>query len=63
MIKEFLHDPLFLSLRSTPVTRDDLPLAQDLRDTLAAHRDGCVGMAANMIGVNKCAIEKGLKSE
>ena len=53
MVKELMHDPLFLARKSTEATRDDLPIAQDLLDTLAAHRDSCVGMAANMIGQTK----------
>jgi len=53
MVKEIMKDPIFLSLKSTPATKEDLSVAQDLLDTLAAHRDGCVGMAANMIGVTK----------
>ena len=51
MIRPIMKDPIFLSQRSAPATVVDLPVAQDLRDTLEAHRDGCVGMAANMIGV------------
>ncbi len=50
MIKSIVKDPIFLSQKSAPATVLDLSVAQDLRDTLAAHRDGCVGMAANMIG-------------
>ena len=53
MIKPIVRDPIFLSQKSAPATVLDLPTAQDLRDTLQAHRDGCVGMAANMIGVAK----------
>ena len=53
MIKPIMKDPIFLAQKSAPATVLDLPVAQDLRDTLAAHRDGCVGMAANMIGVTK----------
>ena len=53
MIKPIMKDPIFLSQKSAPATASDLPAAQDLRDTLEAHRDGCVGMAANMIGVAK----------
>ena len=53
MIKPIVKDPIFLAQKSAPATVLDLPVAQDLRDTLAAHRDGCVGMAANMIGVAK----------
>ena len=53
MVKELIHDPIFLSLKSELATKDDLPVAQDLLDTLTAHKDGCVGMAANMIGAKK----------
>ena len=53
MIKPIMKDPIFLAQKSAPATVMDLPVAQDLRDTLEAHRDGCVGMAANMIGVAK----------
>ena len=53
MIKSIVHDPLFLAQKSLPATPADAAVAQDLLDTLAAHADGCVGMAANMIGVSK----------
>ena len=53
MVKELMHDPIFLSLKSELATKDDLPVAQDLLDTLTAHKEGCVGMAANMIGAKK----------
>ena len=53
MIKELMHDPFFLAGKSEIATKDDLPIAQDLLDTLTAHRESCVGMAANMIGVKK----------
>ena len=53
MVKELVHDPIFLARRSEPATKEDLQTAQDLLDTLAAHRETCVGMAANMIGVCK----------
>ncbi|MBQ8028189.1 MAG: peptide deformylase [Clostridia bacterium] len=53
MIKELIHDPIFLSLKSEVATKEDLQVAEDLLDTLIAHKDGCVGMAANMIGVCK----------
>ena len=53
MIKELIHDPIFLSLKSEVATKEDLQVAEDLLDTLIAHKDGCVGMAANMIGVKK----------
>ncbi len=53
MIKELIHDPIFLALKSAPASLDDLQVAEDLLDTLAVHKDTCVGMAANMIGVSK----------
>ena len=53
MIRDICKDEFFLSQKSEPATANDLAIAQDLLDTLAAHKDGCVGMAANMIGVNK----------
>ena len=56
MIKELMQDPIFLAGKSQPATKDDLDVAQDLLDTLISHREGCVGMAANMIGVRKCII-------
>ena len=53
MIKELMHDPIFLTGKSEVATKEDLQVAQDLLDTLMAHRESCVGMAANMIGVRK----------
>ena len=53
MIQSIMKDPIFLAQKSALATIDDKEIAQDLLDTLAAHRDGCVGMAANMIGVLK----------
>ena len=53
MIRPIMKDPIFLAQKSVPATKEDLPVAQDLLDTLTAHKDGCVGMAANMIGVSK----------
>ena len=53
MIREIMRDEAFLSQKAEPATSEDLPVAQDLLDTLTAHKAGCVGMAANMIGVNK----------
>ena len=53
MIKKLIHDPIFLAGKSELATKEDLPIAQDLLDTLIAHREGCVGMAANMIGERK----------
>ena len=61
MIREIVHDPLFLIQPSTEATAEDLPIAMDLVDTLQANLDRCVGMAANMIGKKKriIAIAKG----
>ena len=53
MIQKIMRDEAFLSQKAEPATLEDLPVAQDLLDTLTAHKDGCVGMAANMIGVCK----------
>lgn len=53
MIKELIHDPIFLGVKSETATEEDLQTARDLLDTLTAHKSECVGMAANMIGVRK----------
>ena len=53
MLNEIIHDPILLARKSEVATKEDLQVAQDLLDTLVAHKDGCVGMAANMIGVHK----------
>ncbi|WP_304642840.1 peptide deformylase [uncultured Oscillibacter sp.] len=53
MVREIMRDEAFLSQKAEPATLEDLPVAQDLLDTLTAHRSGCIGMAANMIGVCK----------
>ena len=53
MIKELMHDPIFLAGKAVTATKDDLQIATDLLDTLVAHKEVCVGMAANMIGVRK----------
>lgn len=53
MIREVIHDPILLARKSELATVEDLPVAQDLLDTLATNKDACVGMAANMIGVCK----------
>jgi len=53
MIKPIMKDVLFLGQKSAPATKADIPIAQDLQDTLATNRDRCVGMAANMIGIKK----------
>ena len=53
MVREIVHDPMFLAMRSEDATMEDLPVAQDLLETLIAYKDACVGMAANMIGVRR----------
>lgn len=53
MVKEIMRDPVFLAQKSVPANKDDIQVGRDLMDTLKAHRDGCVGMAANMIGIRK----------
>ena len=53
MIKELVHDPLFLALKSETATAEDISVGRDLLETLIHHQDGCVGMAANTIGVKK----------
>ena len=50
MIQAIVKDPIFLGRKSRQAAAEDLPIAQDLLDTLTAHKDSCVGMAANMIG-------------
>jgi len=56
MIRELVHDPILLARKSRAATKDDLQIAKDLLDTLAAHKETCVGMAANMIGETVCII-------
>ena len=53
MIREICKDVIFLARKAEPATPEDLPVAADLLETLEHHKDGCVGMAANMIGVCK----------
>ena len=53
MVRELIHDPYLLARKSVTATGEDLEIARDLLDTLKAHRESCVGMAANMIGVCK----------
>ena len=53
MIRSIERDVFFLGQKSEAATRDDLPIGQDLQDTLKANKDRCVGMAANMIGIKK----------
>lgn len=53
MVKDIVHDPMFLGQKSVDATPEDAQIVTDLLDTLRANLDGCVGMAANMIGVKK----------
>ena len=53
MVRDIMKDPVFLAQPSALATQEDREVAQDLLDTLIAHKDGCVGMAANMIGIAK----------
>ena len=53
MIKPIVKDVFFLGQKSEPATKADTQIGKDLQDTLTANREGCVGMAANMIGVKK----------
>lgn len=53
MVREIMKDETFLAQKAEPATQEDLDVAQDLLDTLMAHKEGCVGMAANMIGANR----------
>lgn len=53
MVKQLMHDPIFLAGKSDVATKEDWQAVKDLLDTLLAHKDRCVGMAANMIGVKK----------
>ena len=51
MIRDICRDEAFLAQKAEPATPEDMQTAADLLETLEHHRDGCVGMAANMIGV------------
>ena len=53
MIKQIIRDPIFLGIKSEEATKADMDVANDLKDTLTANRERCVGMAANMIGIKK----------
>ena len=53
MIRDICKDETFLAQKAEPATQEDIQIAADLLETLEHHKDGCVGMAANMIGVNK----------
>lgn len=56
MVREIVRDPIFLSQKAEAATEADRQVVTDLMDTLRANLDRCVGMAANMIGVNKSII-------
>lgn len=56
MIKELIHDPIFLAGKAEVSTKEDLPIVQDLLDTLMAHKDSCVGMATNMSRASRNAL-------
>ena len=56
MVKKIVRDILFLGQKSEPATKEDMQIGIDLQDTLKANREGCVGLAANMIGVKKKVI-------
>ena len=56
MIKQIVRDPIFLGIKSEEATKADMDVANDLKDTLVANRERCVGMAANMIGIRKRVI-------
>ena len=56
MVKNVVKDIIFLSKKATKATKEDLYIVNDLKDTLNANKDNCIGMAANMIGYNKSII-------
>ncbi len=56
MVKEVIHDPIFLGVKSEKATKEESQVVQYLLDTLIANKDSCVGMVANIIGVRKRVI-------
>lgn len=58
MVRSIMKDIFFLNQKSEPATKEDVQVIQDLLDTLKANKEGCVGMAANMIGVKKRIIHQ-----
>lgn len=56
MKRDIVKDIIFLQQKAAPAAREDKAIAEDLKDTLAAHRDTCAGLAANMIGFAKAII-------
>lgn len=63
MIRELMHDPLFLGQKAKPATEVDMDIAKDLLETLKSHEEECVGMAANMIGELKRIIAYHVEGE
>lgn len=57
MVKQLMHDPISLAGKSEVATKEDWQAVKDLLDTLLAHKDSCVGMATNMIGVKKRIVD------
>ena len=53
MVRELIHDPVFLAVKSEVATKEDIQIAKDLQETLVFHKESCVGMAGNMIGEHK----------
>ena len=53
MVRELIHDPLFLGIPSKTAKKEDISIGKDLLDTLISHKEECVGMAGNMIGFSK----------
>ncbi len=53
MVRDIMRDPAFLAQKAEEAVKEDIPVGRDLLETLQAHKEACVGMAANMIGVNK----------
>lgn len=56
MVEKIVRDVFFVGQKSEPATKGDIPVGIDLQDTLKANRAGCVGLAANMIGVKKTSL-------
>ena len=55
MVKELMHNPIFLAGKAEVSTKEDLPIVQDLLNTLVVHKERCVGMVANMIDVKNAS--------
>ena len=63
MVRQIVHDPIFLQQKSLPADQSDMDTVRDLKETLAANSDRCVGMAANMIGVSKTILAAVIKGK